>query len=130
MPPPQVKSTGEEEASTCTTAAAVSSQLVSMPSMRRSRRAWVARATVEDDATVEGGRMAGDGVAGEEDETEATKWRRVEGRDFAGPRRRRRNAAAARETAGDKVGRRVAAIPSGSAPDLRWWTRPRWDFWI
>lgn len=50
-----------EEERTSTTAAAVSSQLVSMPSMRRSRRTGTARAAVVDDM-VERVHMAG--VAG------------------------------------------------------------------
>jgi len=52
-----------EEESTSTTAAAVSSQLVSMPSMRRSQRAGTARAAAVD-GMVERGHRAREGVAG------------------------------------------------------------------
>lgn len=76
-PPPQVLKIDRriEEESTNTTAAAVSSQLVSMPSMRRSRRAGTARAAAVD-GIVEWGLRAGEGVAVEE---HARKRRRVWG---------------------------------------------------
>lgn len=86
----------------------MSSQLVSMPSMRRSRRPRAAQAAGDEGMVARERRL--EGWLGEK-EVEARRRRRRGGgvgKGFGGARRRRK--AAARETGGDKVGRRVAAM--------------------
>jgi hypothetical protein len=83
----------------------VSSQLVSMPSMRRSAAA-AAEGIVARERKVGEDRSGGEGAGARRSR------RRGAGRgEGNGGARRRRRAAAAREAGGDKVGRRVAAIP-------------------